>query len=63
MASLKVVPKMQAVGVSGALTVAAVTIINIYFPGVGDTLSVPIAVLLTSVINFVSGYMAPDTRE
>ncbi len=63
MASLKPTRKMQAVGVSGALTVAAISIINIYFPGVGDLMSAPIEALIVSAITFISGYMTSENKE
>lgn len=63
MSNYKPTRKMKAVGVSGALTVAAVSIINIYFPGVGELMSAPIEALIVSVVTFISGYLTAEEKE
>ncbi len=58
--TLKPTRKMAAVGISGALTTFIITIINIYFPGVGDLMSAPVEAAVVSAVAFVSGYMTKE---
>jgi hypothetical protein len=56
--------KMAAVGISGALTTFIITVVNIYFPGVGELLSpaieATVVAAVVSVANFASGYMTKN---
>ena len=60
MNSLSPTRKMKAVGLSGALTVFVISVINIYFPGVGDLMSAPVEAAVVSFVTFVSGYMTKE---
>ena len=55
--------KMAAVGISGALTTFIITVVNIYFPGVGELMSAPIEAAVVAAIAFVSGYMTTEKES
>jgi len=54
--------KMKAVGISGALTVFVITVINIYFPGVGDLMSAPVEAAVVSLVTFASGWLTAEKK-
>lgn len=59
---LKPTRKMTAVGLSGAITTFLITVVNIYFPGVGELMSAPIEAAVVAAVAFVSGYMVPEKK-
>lgn len=60
--NLKPTRKMTAVGLSGALTTFLITVVNIYFPGVGELMSAPIEAAVVAAVAFVSGYMTKEEK-
>lgn len=54
--------KMTAVGLSGALTTFLITVVNVYFPGVGELMSAPIEAAVVAAVAFVSGYMVKEEK-
>ena len=52
--------KMSAVGISGALTTFIITVVNIYFPGVGELMSAPIEAAVVLAVAWVSGWITKE---
>lgn len=60
--SLKPTRKMTAVGLSGAITTFLITVVNIYFPGVGELMSAPIEAAVVAAVAFVSGWLTTEKK-
>jgi len=52
--------KMEAVGISGAITVALVAGINYLWPGVGDSYAIVIGAAVTWAVTSASGYITKE---
>ena len=52
--------KMTAVGLSGAITTFLITVVNIYFPGVGELMSAPIEAAVVAAVAFASGWITKE---
>ncbi len=62
--SLKPTRQMNTVGLTGAITTFAITVINLYFPGVGDMLSVPVEAGIVALVTFAAGWLhGPDKKK
>ncbi len=62
--SLKPTKQMNAVGLSSAITVFLITVVNLYFPGVGELMSAPIEAGVVALVAFAAGWLkGPDKKN
>jgi hypothetical protein len=55
---------MNAVGLSSAITVFLITVVNLYFPGVGELMSAPIEAGVVALVAFAAGWLkGPDKKN
>ncbi len=53
--------KVAAGGIAGILITAAIALVNIYLPGVGDMLSPVITAAITTAVAFITSYMVRNS--
>ena len=54
--------KLQAVGISGILAIAVLSIADLYFPGLSTVIEAPVYAGVTLAVSLVSGYFTKNAK-